>query len=324
MKNKKCLLSLILALCLCMALAAPAWASDEQEANQTKIIDVENELREYLAEYHPDMVFGSQEFIEYAVNVLTSIEYGDKVLATLDNYDNIRYYLGEYLYNLGQTQTPVETYTSDVIFELPDEYKLQSINNIKANVELKLKEELQHYAEQAISPLRINYNAQAAANYATKYSINYNLDQWNTYPSDCTNFASQALCAGGVQIVEPNPLPQGVMDTIQYWYNRKVSSPVFTPRSSSSWIRVPDLYGFCVYNAGALGISCTSRNDLQQRAIIGDIVQLGNSSGDWYHTIIITSGTKGNYNYCGHTSNRDNHPVSDIPDTNKFRIIRFN
>ena len=29
MKNKKRLLSLILALCLCMALAAPAWAADE-------------------------------------------------------------------------------------------------------------------------------------------------------------------------------------------------------------------------------------------------------------------------------------------------------
>lgn len=323
MKNKKSLLSLILALCLSFALAAPAWAADKIQDNQVRIIDIENELREYLAEYHPDIVFGSQEFIEYAVDVLTSIDDGDKVLATLDNYDDIRYYLGEYLYNLGQVQTPLETYTSNVLFELPDEYKLQSLNYIKSNVELKSQEDLEQYSDYLISPLSINYNAQAAADYATKYSITYNLEQWNTYPSDCTNFASQALRAGGVPRVEPNPLPQGVMDTIQYWYNIKVSSPVFTPRSSTSWIRVPDLYGFCVYNAGALGISCTSRNDLQQTAIIGDIVQLANSSGDWYHTIIITSGTKGNYNYCGHTSNRDNHPVSDIPDTNKFRIIRF-
>ncbi len=33
MKNKKSLLSLILALCLCMALAAPAWAADDVDEN---------------------------------------------------------------------------------------------------------------------------------------------------------------------------------------------------------------------------------------------------------------------------------------------------
>ncbi|MBH5319952.1 amidase domain-containing protein [Paenibacillus sp. GSMTC-2017] len=42
------------------------------------------------------------------------------------------------------------------------------------------------------------YNGTKAAEYASKYAINNNSSQYYTFGNDCTNFASQALFAGGI------------------------------------------------------------------------------------------------------------------------------
>lgn len=55
----------------------------------------------------------------------------------------------------------------------------------------------------------------------------------------------------------------------------------------------------------------------------GDVVQLKNGDGKWFHTIIITAGKKGNWKYCGHTNNRLDYPVEKISNATAFRELEF-
>ncbi|WP_369122403.1 amidase domain-containing protein [Emergencia sp. 1XD21-10] len=73
---------------------------------------------------------------------------------------------------------------------------------------------------------------------------------------------------------------------------------------------------------GGLVTTGLSKSQLQSKAKKGDIVQL-KKDGSWYHSIIITSGTTGNWNYCGHTSNRKDKPISAITEATEYRILRF-
>lgn len=325
MKNKKSLLSLILALCLCMALAAPAWAADKIQDNQVRIIDIENELREYLAEYHPDIVFGSQEFIEYAVDVLMFDE--DSKLTTLDNYDNIRFYLGEYISYLDENPIIIDNSAttlskSTAIYELPNEYKKESISNLKSDIALEIQEEAEMYTNrEQIAPL-YNYDVSSAVAYAKKYCIDYN-NAFNVYGRDCTNFVSQCVYTAGLPMIKPNPVPDGLFESYYYWYTHRKNMAISHEKTSTSWVGVKDFASFAVYSVYASMYYCSDMNDLQQKAQIGDIVQLRNDEGSWYHSIIITDGQQGNYKYCSHSNNRFNKPLADITETNTFRIIRF-
>ena len=83
------------------------------------------------------------------------------------------------------------------------------------------------------------------------------------------------------------------------------------------WIGVDDLYKYCVANGATIYIY-SSMKSLQSNAKIGDIVQLKNSSGNWYHSIIITGGSQGKYTYCGHTSNRKNYALSNITGDSRY------
>lgn len=119
----------------------------------------------------------------------------------------------------------------------------------------------------------ISYNREKAVAYARKWALSRNPAYYDfqSLGGDCTNFASQCLYAGS-----------GIMNytPVTGWFYRSASDR--TP----SWTAVEYLYKFLVGNK-SVGpyASVVDRFQVQP----GDIVQLADSSGTFYHSPVITA-----------------------------------
>ena len=174
-----------------------------------------------------------------------------------------------------------------------------------------------------------NYSPQKAADYGIKWGKSRNTN-YASHMKDCTNFVSQCLVAGGLKMKKPKSINEGITKTTNYWYSIRykewhTNTYCYQWNESSSFINVNDLYDYAVTKGNTVTkIFCNTKNDLQSKAKIGDIVQLKNKDGRWYHSIIITAGKKGNYSYAGHTNDNSKTPIKDINNkVVKWRIIRF-
>ncbi len=118
----------------------------------------------------------------------------------------------------------------------------------------------------------VPYDREAAIAYAQRWALSRNPDFYDYagIGGDCTNFVSQCVYAG-----------TGVMNYTQtygwYYINSNNKSP--------SWTGVDYFYNFMVNNrdVGPYGIETRLIN-----IIPGDVIQLGNSSGMYYHSLILT------------------------------------
>lgn len=117
------------------------------------------------------------------------------------------------------------------------------------------------------------YNREWAVNYARvwAYSRNPKFYDFADLGGDCTNFASQCIYAGA-----------GVMNYTPEtgWFY--ISANDRTP----SWTGVEFLYDFLVNN---LSVGPYGSEVPISEVLPGDIVQLANSEGDFYHTLVIVS-----------------------------------
>lgn len=118
----------------------------------------------------------------------------------------------------------------------------------------------------------IPYNREEAVAYAKRWALSRNPEyfDYEGIGGDCTNFASQSVYAGS-----------GVMNYTKdygwYYINANDKSP--------SWTGVEFFYNFMTQNnsVGPFGESA-ELDDLS----LGDIIQLGNSEGVFYHTLVLT------------------------------------
>jgi len=119
----------------------------------------------------------------------------------------------------------------------------------------------------------IPYDRDASVSYARRWALDRNPAYYNfdAVGGDCTNFTSQSIYAGA-----------GIMNYIPVmgWYYR--SSYDRTP----SWTGVEYLYNFLVNNRS---VGPFAHVVPQSEAMPGDVVQLGTSDGDFYHSPIITA-----------------------------------
>lgn len=119
----------------------------------------------------------------------------------------------------------------------------------------------------------IPYDRAAAVSYARRWALKRNPAYYNfdAVGGDCTNFTSQCIYAGA-----------GVMNytPVMGWYYR--SSYDRTP----SWSGVEYLYNFLINNRS---VGPFAHVVSQSEAMPGDVVQLGTSDGDFYHSPIITA-----------------------------------
>ncbi|MCI9562189.1 MAG: amidase, partial [Clostridia bacterium] len=117
----------------------------------------------------------------------------------------------------------------------------------------------------------LEYDRAAAYAYAKKWAYKRNpaFYDFSEIGGDCTNFASQCIYAGA-----------GIMNyTPTYgWFYKSANDR--TP----SWTGVEYLYNFLVNNEGAGPFAeVVPLTELK----VGDIVQLGRSTGDFYHSPVV-------------------------------------
>lgn len=121
-------------------------------------------------------------------------------------------------------------------------------------------------------PIIIDYNRKAAVDYANKWALSRNKRyfDFSNLGGDCTNFVSQCLYAGSNIM---NYIP------IYGWYYNSAND------RSASWTGVEYLYNFLTTNK-TKGVF--AKNVKDDEVEIGDIVQLGDSLANFYHSLIIT------------------------------------
>lgn len=119
----------------------------------------------------------------------------------------------------------------------------------------------------------IPYDRAAAVSYARRWALSRNSAYYNFEKNggDCTNFASQCIYAGA-RIMNFTP--------VTGWYYRSASN------RTASWSGVEYLSRFLLSNKS---VGPYAHEVSLSEAEPGDIVQLGTSEGDFYHTPIITA-----------------------------------
>lgn len=69
---------------------------------------------------------------------------------------------------------------------------------------------------------------------------------------------------------------------------------------------------------------CKKGSKFQKDIKKGDIIQMYDKNEGWHHSMIITSGKNGNWNYCAHTNAEKDKPLYKLQKKDrKFRIIRI-
>ena len=141
----------------------------------------------------------------------------------------------------------------------------------------------------------VPYDRQAATDYAAEWAMKRNPAYLNfdKMGGDCTNFASQCLFAGSKVMNHTK---------VMGWYYYSAANR--TP----SWTGVPYLYNFLVKNQGPGPFAeVTDQYHVQP----GDLVQLGKSSGAFYHSpVIVAIGPDGMIYVAAHTYDAYMRPLN--------------
>ena len=146
------------------------------------------------------------------------------------------------------------------------------------------------------------YNRQWAVNYARvwAYSRNPRFYDFSDLGGDCTNFASQCIFAGaGVMNYTPE---------VGWFY-------IDANDRSPSWTGVEFLYDFLVNN---LSVGPYGREASTDEVLPGDVVELADFEGDFYHTLVIVA-TMPQILVAAHSRNVLNKPLEDY----NFDSARF-
>ena len=151
------------------------------------------------------------------------------------------------------------------------------------------------------------YDRLKAVEYAKKWALKRNpmYFDFNDLGGDCTNYASQCLYAGsGVMNFTP---------TFGWYY-------INAEERTASWTGVEYFYNFLVGNVKGDG-PFGREIDLDE-VKIGDFVQLGRATGDFYHTPIVTGFRRGHILVCAHTYDALDRPLSTYS-YDKIRCIHI-
>ena len=152
--------------------------------------------------------------------------------------------------------------------------------------------------------IRIPYNRQYAVEYARKWALSRNplFVDFTGEGGNCTNFVSQCLFAGS-----------SVMDFTPTfgWYYRSLDD------RAPAWSGVEALYDFLTGSGDFAGMESVgpfaieARN--RQQVEIGDVVQLANAEGDFYHTLLITGFNGNEILVSANSDNALDRPLSSYP-----------
>ncbi len=146
----------------------------------------------------------------------------------------------------------------------------------------------------------IEYARENAVNYARRWAFARNPAYYNfdRLGGDCTNFASQCLFAGaGVMNFSPDI----------GWYYKNLND------RSAAWTGVEYFYRFLTGNRQGLGdgYGPFAEETTVSGLKIGDFVQFGRATGDFYHTpVVVGFNARGVPLLAAHTNDAFNRPLS--------------
>lgn len=314
----KKIISLLLVLSVCIAFCVPM-VSATQDKEEVTIGEIEKAFLLYMDENHPEISYGSAEYISFLTDQLM---FGcEASLAAQDYYDLFDLYAGEYLY-----QCEISGCAANDVFELSDSARKLTPTQILAHNTEKRNQEaaLTELAAQNQITAYSSYSVSNAIKYAKEWAKGRNMAYYS-FAKDCTNFVSQALVAGGYAMnSRPASSSGGQVITTSQWYNY-VEYDLYTTLFwvSTSFNNVDNFYAYLVLNRPVSVYDNLDFNGLVGQIKIGDVVQLCNSAGTWYHTIIITGYKDGVFTYCGHTNDRLDYSVETLRTGNSsYRVIR--
>ena len=148
-----------------------------------------------------------------------------------------------------------------------------------------------------------DYMRERAAEYAQRWANGRNplFENYSGIGGDCTSFVSQSIYAGSCVM---NYTP-----TFGWYY-------VSPTNRAPAWTGVEYLYNFLTQNTGVGPYgSETYPGGLE----LGDVVQLGNEKGAWYHSLVVTGFGKGTYLVSAHSDDSLDRPLS----TYNYYTARF-
>lgn len=285
------------------------------------VSDAEKVLEYYFKQNNISIETGSSEYVDYLTDLL--MFENDEDLKKLPQYEDIKIYASEYLSNLNNADAVVEK-DKKIYLNVSEQHKTIDLIKQEAKEEMSLDEKNNAFSNEMMASN--GYSDSNAVKYARKWAKSRN-SLYNSYSSDCTNFVSQCVKAGGKSMSKPSTISTGVKQTTKYWYSVRyedwhTNHYIYKWNESTSFIRVSDFYTYWK-NKGIQTVSYSSKAKLQKGVVIGDVVQLKNGNGKWFHSIIITGGSKGARKYCGHSSNRLDEPVKNISGSVSYRVLQF-
>ncbi len=150
--------------------------------------------------------------------------------------------------------------------------------------------------------LELPYNRDRAVEYARKWALSRNplFFDFTGQGGNCTSFASQCIFAGcGVMNYTP---------TFGWYY---VSADDRAP----AWSGVDELYDFLVgkedFIAENGGAGPYGRDAMIAMTVEpGDVIQLRNTDGEYYHTLIVSGFTDSDILVCAHSDDALDRPLS--------------
>lgn len=150
--------------------------------------------------------------------------------------------------------------------------------------------------------IQIPYDRNTAVAYAKKWAFSRNpaYYNFNDLGGDCTNFASQVIYAGA---------PVMNFTPTFGWYYRSLND------RSPSWTGVEYLYNFLVGNSG---VGPYAKEVPLTELEIGDIVQLGRATGDFYHSPVVVGFSRGQILIAAHSYDAYMRPLSSY----NFEVAR--
>lgn len=139
----------------------------------------------------------------------------------------------------------------------------------------------------------LKYNREAVFRYAQRWAFSRNpaYYDFSRIGGDCTNFASQCVYAGA-----------GIMNftPVYGWFYKTAND------RTASWTGVEYFYRFLTENEG---VGPFAEEVPLNRLEVGDIVQLGNETGDFYHSPVVVSVSNG-IKIAAHSYDAFNRPLS--------------
>jgi hypothetical protein len=150
------------------------------------------------------------------------------------------------------------------------------------------------------------YLTERAVAYAKKYAFGQNpiFGNFRGIGGNCTNFASQCVLAGSCTM---NFAP------VYGWYYLSVN------RRSASWTGVDFFYNFITTNEGVGPYGTEVDISLVE---VGDLIQLKNQEGRFYHTLVVVKIEENEIYICANSNDALNRPLSSY-DYASLRVIHI-